>query len=367
MLSEFEQKHLDEKLKMARTERYSCQSVARKALPEERVSTCLRIPNNNSNVQVWKHLKTQKAFYNGLLVCGSVWTCPVCSAKISERRRKELQQAFQVHQKEGGKIALLTLTFSHKKTDKLKETIAKFGQATQKFMSGRAYNDIRLELDLIGRIRVFEVTYGLNGFHPHTHIALFYNNDIPLENIKYKMFDLWEKACFKVGLTTSEKYGLDLQDGNEAEKYLSKHGTWGLDQELSKAHIKKAKNESMTPFDFLREYLKSENEFYLTLFKEYAECFKGKRQLQWSQGLKQKFVIEEKTDELLAKESLEDADLLGLLTYDTWKNILKYENRSYFLDLCEKYDFEKALNIVNDYKFNINSFKKNSPYQNDRD
>ncbi|PQZ56806.1 hypothetical protein CQZ94_12760 [Bacillus sp. MYb209] len=61
---------------------------------------------------------------------------------------------------------------------------------------------------------------------------------------------MWEKACKKSELITSFKYGLDLQDGDEAQNYLSKHGTWGLDQELSKSHIKKDTNDLMTPIRF---------------------------------------------------------------------------------------------------------------------
>jgi len=357
-----QQEQLNEKLRLVRAERYACQSVARKALPQERVSMCLRRVNG-SLVQVLKHRKTQKAFYNGLLVCGSVWTCPVCAAKISERRRRELEQAFDLHKKEGGKIALLTLTFSHKKRDRLKDILQKFGQATQKFMSGRAYQNIRDELGLIGRVRVTEVTYGENGFHPHAHIALFYTNDVDLKNIKKEMYLLWEKACFKFELTVNEKHGLDLQNGEEAEKYMSKHGTWSLEQELSKAHIKKAKNDSMTPFDFLRKYLEEEDEKYLILFREFAKCFKGKRQLQWSQGLKKRFVLEDKTDEQLATEKTEEADVLGLLNYETWKKILEYENRSYFLDLCEQYSFEKAVIIIKEYKFEKKDKKKTSSSQ----
>ncbi|MED1430838.1 Rolling circle replication protein, Rep63 protein [Bacillus mycoides] len=77
--------------------------------------------------------------------------------------------------------------------------------------------------------------------------------------------------------------------------------------------------------------------------------------------MKKRFILEDKTDEQFAKEKLEDADLLGLLDYDIWKKILKYENRSYFLDLCEKYDFKKAVNIVSNYKFDKN--KKSSPQE----
>lgn len=336
---------LDEKLRAVRTERYACQSVARKALPKERVSMCLRRVNG-SNVEVFKHRKTHKAFYAGLLVCGSVWTCPVCAAKISERRKLEIQQAFDIHKENGGKLAMLTLTFSHKKHDKLKDTIKKFGQATTKFMTGRAYNDIRLEMGMIGRIRVYEVTYGNNGFHPHVHIALFYENEADLVKIKFKMFELWEKACAKFGIFTDLEHGIDLKRGDKFEEYLSKHGTWSLEQELSKAHIKKAKKESMTPFDFLRKYLETEDEKLLNLFREYVECFKGKRQIQWSQGLKKRFVLVDKSDEEVAKEKVEEADTLGMLTYNEWKQILKAEARTIFLDRIEKYGYDLAYKMT---------------------
>lgn len=366
MLSKKEQKELDEKLRMARAERYSCQSVARKALPKERVSKCLRLSNNGSNVQVWKHTKTHKAFYNGLLVCGSVWNCPVCAAKISEKRRKELQQAFDIHKSQGGHIALLTLTFSHNKFDRLKDILTLFSKATDRFMSGKSFQKIRDEIGMIGRVRAMEVTYGDNGFHPHLHIALFYTNKVNLEDIKNKMYLLYEKACAKQGLKVNEEHGLKLDNGEKADDYIAKHGKWGLDQEMTKGHIKKAK-DGLSPFDFLRKYLKEEDEKYLNLFREYAQCFKGKRQLQWSQGLKQRFVLEEKTDEQLANEMTEQADLLGLLDYDFWKKILKYEHRSYFLDLCEKNNFEQAVKILNESidKFE-SAMKKEKPLKVDK-
>lgn len=343
---------LNEKLRLARTERYACQSVAKKALPNERVSICLRNrivkkgEDKCEDIKVWQHRKTHKAFYSGLAVCGSVWICPVCAAKISERRRMEIKQAFDTHKQEGGKIALLTLTFSHRKNDRLIEMIDQFGQATQKLFRGRAFDEIRDEMGLIGRIRVYEVTHGFNGFHPHTHIALFYTSEVDLNLMKRRMYQLWEKACLKVGLITSQKHGLDLQDGNEAEKYLSKHGNWSLEQEMSKSHIKKAKIDSMTPFDFLREYLVTEDEKYLKLFKEYAECFKGKRQIQWSPGLKKRFVVSEKTDEQLAKEKTEEADVLGMISYQDWKVILKSDSRSKLLDRIEKFGFDLGLRMT---------------------
>lgn len=340
---------LNEKLRSLRAERYACQTIARKALPDERVSKCLRLINNGHQVEIWKHLKTEKAFYNGLLVCGSVWNCPICAAKISERRKLELKQAFDLHKSDGGYIALLTLTFSHKKTDRLKDTLSKFTNASAKFRSGKRFHKIREKMGMIGSIRDFEITYSnRNGFHPHTHLALFYTKKVDLEILQQEMFDLWEKACIKFNLTTLHGIGLDLRDGQTVDDYLSKHGTWSLEQEMSKSHIKEAKEGSMTPFDFLRWYLRTENLKYLSLFKEYAEALKGKTQLYWSRGLKRRFFIGEKSDEELAKEKMEDADLLGLLTYEDWKRILKNEQRSQFLDFVEKFGFEFAVNIFLD-------------------
>lgn len=337
---------LDDKLRQIRAERYSLQSVAKKAIPNERVAKCLRL-SFNGEIEVWRHLKTDKSFYNGLLVCGSVWNCPVCAAKISERRRTELKTAFDSWKEEGGKLGFLTLTFSHKKTDVLKDTIKKFTSATSRFASGKRYNKIRDKMGLIGRIRTFEITWSeRNGWHPHIHLALFYKHDVNLKQIQAEMYQLWETACNAHGLTSSETYGLKLEEAHKLDEYLSKHGNWSLEQEMSKSHMKNARFESLSPFEFLRSYLKTEDKKYLALFKEYAAALKGKSQVYWSRGLKARFNLVEKSDEEMAKESMEDADLLGTIPYEIWKIILKRDLRSNFLDWTEKHGFENAFEFI---------------------
>jgi len=340
------QKEIDSKLRFLRSERYALQSVARIALPDERVSKCLRMSLNKSLVEVWKHRKTDKAFFNGLAVCGSVWHCPVCAAKISERRKIELLKAFEQHKKNKGYIAMLTLTISHTIFDKLSDVLNRFNKALTKFRSGRAYNDIRQKMKMLGTIRVFEVTYGKNGYHPHCHIGIFYYKNCDLKDIENEMYELWKKATEKFNLKIDREHGIKLERAENANEYLSKHGTWSLENELSKSHIKKGRLDSLTPFDFLRKYLETNDKKFLSLYKEYAECFKGKRQIQWSRGLKQHFDLEEKTDEEIAKEKVEQADLLGLLDINQWRYILKYEKRSALLDLCELVGFDSALEIL---------------------
>lgn len=325
-----------------RIERYLLQSVARKAVPKERVAICFRRRLPAQNAHVWKHLKTEKCFYGGLAVCGSLWTCPVCAAKISERRRTELKQALERHKQEGGHVAMLTLTFSHKFEDKLKDTIVRFQKALDRFRTGKRYKRIMDRLGMIGTIRSMEITYGSNGFHPHVHILFLYENKIRLKEVEEELFHLWLLACKANDLETKEGYGLTLQDGKKADGYVSK---WGLEEEVTKSHSKKGRNGSLTPFDFLRKYVETDETKYLMLFEEYTYATKSKKQLFWSQGLKGRFLIDEKTDEEVSQEKTEKADLLGEIDYDTWKWILRLEARGEFLKLVETHGFDIAYEI----------------------
>ena len=75
-------------------ERFYYQSLARGLLPDHRVKICLRnrLPGRDL-VEVYHSAAAARAHLEGLMTCGNVWVCPVCSSRISERRRIELTQA----------------------------------------------------------------------------------------------------------------------------------------------------------------------------------------------------------------------------------------------------------------------------------
>ncbi len=78
-----------------REERFALQGVALRLVPHERVARCLRYPYPlASEVQVLhgRGPQGETARFGGLEVCGSVWLCPVCAAKITERWRRELEE-----------------------------------------------------------------------------------------------------------------------------------------------------------------------------------------------------------------------------------------------------------------------------------
>src|SRR5690349_16250907 len=95
----------------AYAQRFYLQSFARSLLPDERVASCLRvIAPHKTHVEIHKSKVTKRARYKNLMVCGSVWQCPVCASYISEVRRKELSGAIN---KWTGGLVLLTYTASH--------------------------------------------------------------------------------------------------------------------------------------------------------------------------------------------------------------------------------------------------------------
>src|SRR5437773_6935288 len=72
--------------------RWQLQREARALLPDERVAFCMRRIQATS-VDVLYSPQNQTAHYGGLMVCGSIWVCPLCAARISEYRRVEVEQA----------------------------------------------------------------------------------------------------------------------------------------------------------------------------------------------------------------------------------------------------------------------------------
>lgn len=335
-------------------ERYGMQSAARSILPSERISHCLRTPTSKT-VDIYKTKSTGTFHYRNLQTCGSVWVCPCCAAKISEVRKKEVQQAINQHQNNGGEVYLLTLTLPHRVNQALAVVMGTLQKALNAFEKDRSYRQgFKPESGLIGRIRSFEVTYGANGWHPHFHILLFVNRITNMKQTEHDLLRIWQKVVVKLGFDEPNHHGLTLENGEKAAKYV---GKWGLEHEITKGHTKRSK-EGFTPFDFLRLIVgtykgngKGVDEFDAAiLFREYAKQFKGKRQLVWSDGLRDLLhLVEEITDEEAAEMVDEDTVLFGQIPLELWKVILKEERRGELLAMCERGEdelFEYMVDIM---------------------
>ena len=351
-----------------RVQRFALQSVARSLFPKSRLDKCLRLRQKGQEIQVLQSVEHKTASYSGLQTCGSVWRCPVCSAKIAERRRGEIIAAMASHKAAGGCVTMLTLTAPHQVKDKLSDLLEKQAKALNSFWNSRKTKTVFEEMGIVGQIKALEVTHGRkspqnNGWHPHYHVLQFGGVGVDLARFdaahmtdwQVRLYRVWAACCVKAGLgAPSLQHGLKLDDGSKAAKYVSK---WGLEDEMTKGHTKKALHGE-TPFDFLRAYLADKNDKQAAaLFVEFAQTFEGKHQLHWSRGLKKRFAIGEKTDEQLSAVQDDFARLLGTITLDQWRDVLKVEGRVHVLVLAatEGWDgvnkylrFIKRLRVIKD-------------------
>lgn len=322
--------------KQARWERYALKAVVNRLLPTSRTSKCMRwrVPNRDT-VDVMRGKENGKAYYQGLQVCSSVWVCPVCAAKITERRRLELVSAMEQAKCQDLQPYLLTLTVPHGLADSLDEVLTKLRKAWRSMQSDRAGIAFWRRAGVEGHIRALEVTDGENGWHPHLHVLLFVGTPEPMFKAQAEASKLWQHCATKAGLPTPHpEYGCRLDDGSKAALYVSK---WGIESELTKGHVKKSRAGNSI-WDLLRKIREGseDKKRCAARFIEFAQAFKGQKQLVWSKGLKARLQVVEMEDEELANAPEDEASLLlASLTDEDWNRVTFAKMESAILDLAE--------------------------------
>jgi len=288
-------------------------------------------------VDVLKSREGDRASYGGLITCGSVWNCPVCASKISEKRRLELAQALAVAESKGFDVWHLTLTAPHHMGESLDDLLEKMVHARRLMLNRKPWKRLMTLVGLEGTIRALEVTHSyLNGWHVHFHVLLIVSKqdqDDKLKEIEEMMFQAWADACESVGLERpSRDHGLKLQDGKAAGEYV---GKWGFEHEITKAHIKEGRDGNLSPFQFLDKVVEGDNR-YKGLFLEYVKSFKGRKQLVWSKGLRGLLEMEEEiSDEEIAEGIDSDFYLFAQIPREIWYQvILPMEKRAEVIEQC---------------------------------
>lgn len=290
------------------------------ALRGSRLSKCMTFRVHGAQIEV--HTAPDgRAKYTGVAVCGSGWSCPHCAPRISERHRLELRAAADYHRLGGGALLLCAFTFSHGMYTDLRESWGRLGNARQRFARHKDVKRFRKRSGWIGRVQAREITFGINGWHPHAHSLEFINDtstgaapitELDLEEWLPVMQRAWQDCCKASGLECSIEHGFDMSL-TEADDYIAK---WGADAELTKWHTKRGRGSTddapderglwgYTPFDLLRIFdgqLAADPRLNLTreraaaLFAEFVSVSKGSAQLHWSRGLKDRLVVDEKAD-----------------------------------------------------------------------
>ncbi|MEU7283693.1 replication protein, partial [Streptomyces sp. NPDC045431] len=246
----------------------------------------------------------------GLLKCGKIWFCPVCSAKIRHGRAEEITAAAVSWMQQGGSAYLVTFTARHAATDKLadlmdaiqgtradkdKGTTRKPG-AYQRLITGGTWAGrpdrldadgnpdigIRGRVGYVGMIRATEITVGQgNGWHPHIHalvlvggrtegdrkdkrvVEVFTPSDDALGELEDHFRAVWTRHLAKVdpSFKPSDEHGVDFKrlatarDAEDFGRYVAKlqdgHKSISPANEIARGDLKRGRQGNMTPFEML--------------------------------------------------------------------------------------------------------------------
>jgi len=354
-----------------RAQKWKRLSHRREILPSKEANFCHRgiapiVGKNGATssrhfVDVLKS-KNDRFGYRGLFTCGNIWQCPVCASKISEKRRIELNQALKVADEKGLTVIHKIMTAPHHLGEALKDLSEKMGHARRLMQHRKPWKRLAAALKIVGNIRALEVTHSWqNGWHVHFHVLLFINKKFDSETEKRKqelqilegmIFEMWRDACLSAGLDApSREHGVKLSD--HADDYV---GKWGCEHEMTKAHIKKGHEGSLTPFQFLDEYGAGDTR-YKGLFREYAKVFKGKKQLVWSRGLRDflSMGIETSDEDLVDQDDL-DSILFAQIPAKVWSVVAKKEKMGELLEVCRSGEaaLSEYLNNLTELKWRLN-------------
>lgn len=283
-------------------------------------------------------------FFTNLQTCGLVHLCAHCQPKVAARRAVEVQQAVDAWTAQGGAVLLVTLTLSHGPADPLAHTLGALKEAGRRVARHRAWAAETKRAGLVGRIVATEYTYGANGWHPHQHQLWFVKAGINAFDLQAALSSAWTVSVAKAGASASREHGLRVDGAMMAARYVTKMATadaWTLADELVRSGSKLGRGGSLSVWQLLdvwedKAAPEDARQQAARLLREYAAETKGTKALKWSPGLKELFLVEEKTDEELAEEA-QAPDTLEVAKIDPegWPYVLKARAQSDVLTAAE--------------------------------
>ena len=286
------------------------------------------------------------AHYEGVHTCGSVWDCPVCSARIMEQRRAEIAQTMEWAYFNGYKVMMVTFTAPHYRHQKCADLLSDFTAALRYFRSGKSWQNMKQNCSFQGLIRALETRIGHNGWHNHTHELWIVSQATHAESMADAIRDRWEKACRKNGMIPRGKikafreHAVDVIDWATTSDYLAKQDdsnnlSWGADAEITKGSYKTRGSDSLHPFQLVASLLEKPTQKAWDQYQEYTKAFKGKAAVFFSAGLKARAGINEVSDQEIADREDQDDPVKISLDGHSWRLVLHQSKETWLLDKLE--------------------------------
>jgi hypothetical protein len=206
--------------------------------------------------------------------------------------------------------------------------------AWQKVQSGSGWKFWKTSLGIVGTVRATELTHGKSGWHPHLHILLLSTApSAQVEAARAWISEKW-RACVVSVLGREHEpddvHGCQITLAHSTE-YLAKMGL-----EVAYSASKRSTGTSRSPWQILADAAAGDARS-AELWRDYVSATKGRRQLEWSRGLKRRFGIEDVSDEDTAMRAARDesTEVVLELSKSEWNALRRANGVLRILELAE--------------------------------
>lgn len=250
------------------------------------------------------------ASFKGIMLCGHIWSCPVCSRVLRAKRAARVEAAVKGL---GGQWMLLTLTHRHADAmgDPLKPRLAGMMRAWRKCKQGGRLQRL-WERKVSASIRTTEMTVGIpHGWHPHIHALI--RSEAWDEDDRRELCERWMSAiCQELGASAapSARRGVDLTPSFDASAapslYLTKMGL-----EIT-GTAKRGRNGRWSPGDLAQRAVQGEK-LAAALWREYCIATKGHQAIRLddrAQTAAEAWLEEQKSDDEMTGQSAAPVEVL---------------------------------------------------------
>jgi hypothetical protein len=257
------------------------------------------------------------------------------------RRAVEIGAAVALWQALGGSVIFATFTMRHRRDQRLALLWGALSKAWGRTTAGSSWQRDKSTHRVAGWLRAVEVTDGANGWHVHAHALLFVEGKhtaATAGRLGSAMYDRWAAGLVAAGLDAPLPIGtlarlIEGPADADLSRYLTKAtasaDTLGL--EVTWSQSKRARRDFSTrpTWALLDDVLSTGDADALDRWHEWEAASKNRRQLTWSQGLRERLRLRrEKTDEDVAGEEAgtQDDDLV-LITAEGWSQLVRAPHR----------------------------------------
>lgn len=310
------------------------------------------------SVRILRRDEGEKPYVSGSMRCESPWLCPTCGPKKAQDRQEKLKEVIERTDALGGTSAFVTLTISHKRSDRLKELKKVLSEASRKARQGRKWKDLQELGGVLGVVQCVEVLHSLRtGWHYHAHLLVPCEGDPKAVGQAMRNFVArFMREVRKLG-GKAEKIGQDIQiirmDDKSVDQvafYASKgSAAWEIAGGLKEARDRASRN----PWDLV-QLANAGDEGAKALFVEYAEAIVGTRSGVVSAALAKKLCMEPSKDDDDAATMVDeedddhDHDISVEILTESWRKLMSYGVAWKVLEAAEHGDEPQVEGVIFD-------------------